>query len=675
MADKDAKVRLNLAAAGFQSGLADLRKKSKELEDALDGVGDGAKRASSKAGALKSVLLGGLGAGKNALGDMASQLKSTIGMAASLGGALSIGGAVSQTMDLASQYRDIAFAIQAGTGQATEYTQVQSMVEASAKRWSRANGEVADSFKAVYDDVGSIEYAKAAMDEVSKAARATGAPIESLRTLAGQLNEKFGITSKELPDAMAAMIAMGNKGGLSVADLSDKMGIFGASAKMAGLQGKEGLTQVVAMLNLADGATGNLKKAVGSVGGLLDQLGSPEAVKKMERALDPTGENPVSLRNKDGSTRTDAIDRILKKTGGNKDALSKALTGSVTGDSLKLLVSMGETYAKAFSETEGKVKVKTQAGLDAYHQALLEAGKQTLTAAQLEAQAQERLKDPRAQMQAAINKFTESFNRPEVAEAVSSLADSMPKLASVLGDVVGFAVDHPIATGLGVIGGRTAMAATTNMASSVAVSFAKGQASSIGAEIAASAAKNGAWGAAGMTLAKVAGPLVAAAVAYELGKAAIDSYFDSKDQATGDVIAAGADTQNIIHSGNKGKMEAQADRLRKTIAKSKEAEGGVGGYLGQAFGGVALMTGAITQKEFDASQNATAKAEAELRSLEEALSKGADGGNKASQAFDRLAAAADKVASKMNAVNGGAGTNGLPKAPGNAPGAGRGPGG
>jgi len=377
------------------------------------------------------------GAGLSRVGDQAKAVGEHIKRAASLavtfGGAFSFGAALHSVVALETSYKNLAFAIRAGTGQQTSFRQLMHDGNAIATRWGRSNDEVAQSVRALYDEVGDVNFAKAGAEQVAKAATATGASMQSLTGIAGVLNEKFNVTAEQLPDALATVVSLGNRGGASIEDMGEKLGILGAAARQAGIEGKNGLGQVVGLLNVADNATGSFKKSLAAVTGLLETLGDPEKAKKLEKSLG------ISLRDAKGSTRADALQRIMSKTGGKREALEKVFGG----EQAKLMIELGRTYSKAFDSTAGDIKTRTKAATDAFNAALAEAGKSQLTAADLDAQAKQRLEDPQRKLQAALNKLEEAMGSPEIIDALNKLAQQLPALANVISKVIGWVAQNP----------------------------------------------------------------------------------------------------------------------------------------------------------------------------------------------------------------------------------------
>lgn len=657
MSERDAKVRLELAAGGFLSMLKEIEKQAGGLAKEVEGIGTAGEKADKKLSPMLGSLKKGAGAAKDSMVELGTSLKSTLASAATLGGALSFGAGAHAGMALVGVYKDLAFQISTGTGKAVEWTEVQKDIEGAAGRWKQSNEKVAGSYRALFDETGDLQFTADAVDAVAMAATASGKSIESLTSIAGTLNEKFGITGGEMSDALASVLELGSKGGATVEDLGAKLGVVGASAKQMGLEGKAGLQQVLGMLNVGDNVTGSFKKNLAAVTGLMETFGNADKLKSIEKDLG------IKLTDKGGGARKDALDKILSKTGGKEETLSKVFQG----DTLKLVSDFGKTFQKTFSETEGTAKQKTAAALGAFHSALDAAGKTTLTASQLEAQAKKRAaEDPARAMDDAMNKFKAAFTKPEMIASMEKLAQLLPRVASGAAKLVEMVANHPMLAGAAFLGAK----AGGSFATSIAGDAIKGIGKSIGKDIAATAAKDGAWGTAGKSLGAAAGIAVAAAVAYEIGKAAIDSIYEDKAQDQGDLSSGGANAVAAIASGDTKRMAAEEKTLKAKIAKAKDNHSGVSGFVDDTFGAAAqLFSGGEIKGDVQA--NTIAKAEADLRDLQKAMAKGGKATDKAADSHDKVARAAERAAAALDRIvppSGGGGTNGLPPAPGNAPG-------
>lgn len=662
MSERDAKVRLELAAGGFLTMLREIQKQAEQLGNEVEGIGESGEKAEKKLHPALASMKKGFGAAKSALSEFGSSIKSAIGDLTTLGGALTLGAGARAAIETVDAYKDIAFAVQTSTGKAQQWQTVQGDIEGTARKWKIANGEVAASYLELFKTTEDLDFTRAAMESIGQAHRATGASVATLTALANELNEKFGVTPDKIDSAMATLIGAvpGGKAGLE--ELGDKLGLLGASARAVGYEGEAGLKKALGMLNLAGAGGGSFKKELMSVIQLFETLGDSDQVKRIEKTLG----HGTKLRDKAGKTKADALEIIMRETGGKHEELSKIFSGPL----LRFSSELGKTYATTFAGTAGDAKTKTKAATEALSRAMETAGKSSLTSADLQRQATERLKDPKAQLQDAMNKFQQALTKPEMMASMEKLAQLLPKLTSGMTSLLEMAVDHPIlAAGafLGKKGGGAMLGSVAGDAAGWTAGKAAGLGKSIGSNLAAEAAKNGAWATAGSQLAKVAGIAIAAAVAYELGKQAIDEVFATTAQDEGDLAALGAGAAAVAASGDKKAMAAHAETLRSRIKQAQENEDSVGGFVKNTFGGVAEIVSGGDVKQ-DIQKDNIARAEAELRNLESAMAKGAKGGDKVATAHERAAAAAERLAKAMDKVKpggAGGGNNGLPPAPGN----------
>jgi hypothetical protein len=650
MAEKDAKVRLNLAASGFLAQLQALSKASKEFEHAVEGIGEGAEKTERKLGAFAQAGKAGMGAVKSSLADLGSTIKSTLTQVATLGGALSMAGAAHSANEVVKGYKDLAFAISAGTGEVMTWQQVQKDIEGTSARWKRGNSEMSESYRALWDDIGDAGFAGAGIESVAKHATAGAGSVKALTNIVGQLKEKFDIPSEGIDDALAAVISMGNKGGASVEDLGEKIGMLGASAKQAGLEGGAGLERMVAMLNLADGVTGNFRKSLKAVTGITDQLGDPDKLKAISKEL------KIGLVDKKTNKPfAHALEMILAKSGGKQEVLAKVFSG----EELKLVTEFGKTYAKAFDSMKGDVKAKTNAGLAAFNDALHQAGQSTLTSAQVDAEAKKRLTDSDRQVAEAMNRLQVAFTKPEMVAALEKLAEVAPKVADALATILGVAVEHPKAAAAALVGGKLAGAALP-VVGGVLAKKALEKAAGTGVGVAARAGATRAVGMLGPAGAVAAAGAAGFAVGAVTANAAADHRWDKKNSRMLGLSDATIDARNAM-GGSEEQKHAAAAALRAQITASRKSQGGMGGLMDAIYNTGAQV---VSSGYRDPQRVAQEKASKQLEQLERSFGKSAVQGDRVAQTFSRLAESLDRVDNVFSKYGGGNGTNGLPPNPG-----------
>ena len=387
---------------GFQRHL------SAGLKGGLDSIKNGFSR-------LKSFVVGlGLFAGLPGLKDMAQH-----------------------AIQMEGSYRHLAFAIKAGTGVGVEWRDLQKDIQRTALDTGNKTEDLAASFEGLFKDIGDPKFAASAMKSVAVAATASGESVQTLTEIAGTLNEKFGVTASQMDEALRGVLSLGNKGGVTVQQMSEKLGMVGSSAKAAGLDGVAGFSKIAALLNIADASTGSFKKGISAVSGLIDTLGSKA---ERSKALVKLGLDPSQVK----GDATEVLGEIFKKTGGSKDKLGVAFQG----EQLKLLTDLGQTYAKTFAETEGDVKTKTKAAVEAYRATLDAAGKSTLSEADMKQQFADEMESNEKKIAQALTKLELTFTKPEIMAAIGKLASALPALADVVVKATSFAVEDPAMAGI-----------------------------------------------------------------------------------------------------------------------------------------------------------------------------------------------------------------------------------
>lgn len=418
-AEHVAAVKVKIDPAGGKRGL-------KELDDET-------KRT---AGSMKKALGDAVSAGMKGAGDaakgMLSGLKSIMATAGGVLGGLGTAELLKGALEAKSKYSDLSAGIRQAGGSAKDAAAAQSQAQRSALAWAQDSMKVADAFTAIKDETGSIDYAQDSIDTVSEAARGAHKSLESMAAVTGLLNEKFGITAEQLPDALADVVGLSAKGGVGFEEMSEKLGLIGAYAKEAGLQGREGLGQIVGMLNLADNANGSFKKGISAVGGLLEQLSTSAGKNKLGAAL--------GISQKDlGGNAAQQIEAIMRATKGQKSQLEKAFGG----EQLKLLVDLGRTYAASFESTKGDVKTKTVAGVAALQESFAAASKSAVTWSDLQTEAAAQMKEAPQKIATATEKMRQAFQSERMQAAIGKFADKLPALADFIARLVSFTVDNP----------------------------------------------------------------------------------------------------------------------------------------------------------------------------------------------------------------------------------------
>ncbi len=663
MASREAEIRITFKKGAAVGGLRDVEKEAKS-------VGAGIKSA------LGSSLKAGFSSAASSMKSFFGELKGHMKLAASLGGAFAVGSAIKGALDLTGRWKDLAFAIEAGTGKTVDWRSEMENAQSVAKKWALSTDDVTTAFKLLYEDIGDPAFARKGMAEVAKASRATGASVETLSKIAGQLNEKFGVTAEELPDGLAMAVSLANKGGISLEDMGEKIGMLGASAKLLGLQGTDGFRQVIAMANVADGSTGNLKKTISGVAGLLDEMSKADFGKKVKTQLG------LDVTTK-GRLNPDALRKIIQTTGGKQEMLAKVFTG----EQLKVVSDLGKVYSETFNATKGTVEKKTHEATVAYQNALNQAAKTTMTKERMEEQAAKRAADPKAQLQRAMDLFAEQFTKPELMAAIADLAKNMPQLASAVAKVVQFVVKHPALAGAAFVGAKVGGSFAGGMAGDLALATGKkiggaaadamsSGAKTIGGSIAAGLEGSSKWGSVGRVIGVAAAAAIGFAIGEELSKRTTEKDIERAGKTGGGLSAAAASAHAALETGSDESKRAALAMLESKMSAAKNENalfptslsnvtaGDV--VAGLAFGPAGLLAKRGAQGNLQS--EGMSSAEKEAAALRESLAKTSSGGNKAADSMERAAKAAERFAGSLDKASAGGDVKGPMKLGGGAPG-------
>jgi hypothetical protein len=639
MSDKEARVRLTLNSGSFLGGMQQLS-------------GDVQRISKTMESAMQTPFNGGLKAAKESFGKIRGEIGTIAKMGIGLGGGFEVASAVKGALEMSGQYKSLAFRIEAATGKAIKAKEIQEEIETTAMKWSRANSEVDDSLKELFTRTGNYAFAAEAVQSVAMAAQAGKEPMEAFTGIAAQLNKVFGITAEQMPAALASVTSLAGKG----ADLGELAGMFeraGASAKVLGMQGSEGLARFSAMLNLSAGSGATMRQRVTGLNQIMMELSSPEAMKGFEKKLHESLHKTVHLVSKRGVIADNALERIMRATGGDSGKLQEIFKG--TG-SASLMGGLGKVY-------------KETGGGQAFEDAIQKLGASSLTASRMEKEAAANNSKASAEMKRAMNELENEFSKPEMLKALKEMAHIMPKVAHGAAQLLEMVVNHPLLGGGAVIGGKIALDAAGGFGSTLMAGLGKkivaevmaqkltvvakpivdGLGMTIGKEFVTVAAAATPWQNAGKLLAQTAGVAIAAYVAYEAGKWLIDKAMESKadDQRTAAVGVA------VSGTGDKKQIEPALKKAREAL-KVAEAEARATSHMGVGGMGAGMTPGGgevIETKEVKLLRGT-------VRELEEALRGLSRTSKDASGELNKVKSAA------------GAASNGLPKPGANEPGAG-----
>ncbi len=602
MSEREAGVKLTLDDGQY---VAQMRK-----------VGDEAEHAGQKGKHAMGIFGEGVHGAMHAVHGLHKSLETVTELATGLAAGFSIEEALHTVVDLDSKFKHLAFAISQSTGELVKSRDIQEMVEESAAKAGRRTVEMAGAFEELFKATSDPSFGREALEAIGMTATATGESVEDLTRLAAQLHEKFQVEGKAIPDAFAQIWEAAQKGGPRISEVADVAGFMGAELKQAGLEGERGLDFMVGALQRLHGPLKSTMAAAKGVKATLLALGDKAKLKELskEAGIDPA----ALLKEKDLLGRLRMI--LGKGTKGVK-AIQASMHGDDEQQALKTLFL--DPFQEALT-TAGKAGKKGRdqidAALDALDDHIEDFGHHVTTVADLEKEAAERMKDPKMQLQKALEELEKAFGNPEIIAAINDMSHYLPQASAALAGFVKFAVAHPLVAGAGVVGGTAAKGfAEAVLARSIEKGAQKGMAGLKGglkylfSEQAHGLGTDNWMGPSrmrtlydGITQAHIAGgvkvgnilSLALIAAAYEMGSEFIRGKAEEDAKTTGDLSAASAAASST--TGSVDRQQALTDNLAKKLAEAKESRSGAGGLMEDVFSGWGAAVGgpsAATEKD------------------------------------------------------------------------------
>lgn len=468
---KTAGIKLTLQSQGFNNGL-------KKAED------DAKKSGSRMGGAFKEALSSGLKAGLDAVKSTFSTIKDTVLSIGGLAGGIGVVEMLRGAVTAEHGFRKLAFAIRAGTGAGVDFQQMQKNVQAIAVKTGQSTEELGATLAHVFKETGDAKFAQASIETIATAATGTGEELEALGQISAVLNQKFGITAEQLPDALAMVYSAANKGGASLQDLGEDFGELGGKARSLGATGTEGLQKMLTLTNMAKVESGKFSQAMTALPQIFDAIlerGKDWKVKFGIETVDAKGKplDPYQI-----------IKNIVTKTKGDRTKLAELGFG---GEGLQTLMGLSKSFSGALNANGTNVK-EAQAS---YDEALAKAGESTMKWNDIQLNASYEAESTEKRFAVALEKLKATFAKPEITDAINKLAESLPKLADVVAEVVGFAAKNPALAAGGLVGAQFGSAAFGGAAQSLISSMIQSAMSKGGAGAAATVAESAATSAGG----------------------------------------------------------------------------------------------------------------------------------------------------------------------------------
>lgn len=553
MAEKEAAVKLTLDASQFTSQMGE--------------VGNKVATTAARGTASMRMLSAGTNAAKRSFVDLGNSAKRLLSTAVGLGSAFVFGSAIKGAVELDARMKDLAFRVKLATGQTVDSTAMQRRFEQAALATGRTTRDMADAFDTVFSATGDAKLSEAAMRSVGTAAMATGESVAALAEAAQLANRKFGVSAEQMDAALAGIVEKTAGGGKRLDDLGLRFSKMAGEAAGAGFKGAAGMTSLLGMLVDLDSKVGEVAD-IGLRGFFQQMKDGSSQVRAFEKA--------AKIKFDPDTTAFEKVQKILAGGPSTLGQFKQTLTGDIR--------TVFEEMIRPFEEEVGIARKggaseqdATERGLKAFAERLDKAGRTSVSAADLAAQAAKRAEDPQARLRQAFERVQQAVAQPAMIEAIDSLTASLPAVAKVFADLVSFAAKNPLLAGAIGIGGKVGGAFLGGAMLEVLKGHTAGG-KVAGEEVAAGHAAGGraaakTVGASGGAFGKVAGAAIAGAIAFAITKEQVDRVFDEDAKRQGDSAATGAGAAAAAAGGNVGKQKEALAALDAQIASERKSLG------------------------------------------------------------------------------------------------------
>jgi hypothetical protein len=650
MSVREASIRVNMKAQGFLSGLRQLLQSAETTATKMGTSFKNAVGPSFTAGIKKS---------KDALKDLGSGVKENMKNVATLGGAIGTGALINNAMQLQEIYGQVAFQLERSTGKAHSLAEVQNYVTSSARKTKRTHEELGNAMAVMLDRGADPTFAIQSLEAVGHVMNVTGKESEKVGRLLAGMQIKYGLNAQQASSMMDEVLVTQSAGKLSLEEYMEDFNEFGSVAKTAGLGGIKGLQFMLGMITkmgpALNGSTGEVSAGLDILFERLRDVGIVENIFK-------TAAPGVKFDKKQFVALDNAVDQLEALSKGGPKVMA-AFKESFTGrEETAAIEAMMGSYFKTYNEQIGKGVKDTQSHLDAMEDLRIDFDDMTKPIAEQGKIAEQsaRIQETgSAKVRSAMNILSEAMTKPQMLEAIDSLAENMPTLASGFAKIIGFVVKHPLLAAGGFAAGK------------VGLSFASGALGEAGSKIGGAAAKSiatqavamGPWKTAGAAL----GIAAVAYLAYKGGEALIDSMYEARSKEHGAAVGAEASAFATAGGTNMVKKEQELQGIRAQLAKAKEEQSSVGGMASDAansfFAALAGAGAAVGLNDdvgySDTRADSIAKLEAAERELTTSIEKQkkstqnvAEGGEQAAKALTYASIAANNFTKAMRDAGG-----------------------
>lgn len=165
------------------------------------------------------------------------------------------------------------------SAQQASWQQLQQLAQDTAQPVDK----VREGLDALVASGRTLPEAMAFLPAVARTAQASGSEVADIAKTADSVGESFKLAGADMQTAFDIMAAGGKAGKFELKDLARYLPSLGPAASAIGFEGKKGLADLVAMLQVMRKGSGTAEEAVGSMNNILAKMESDKTAKEFKK--------------------------------------------------------------------------------------------------------------------------------------------------------------------------------------------------------------------------------------------------------------------------------------------------------------------------------------------------------------------------------------------------------
>lgn len=223
-------------------------------------------------------------------------------------------------------------------------------VQDIANKTAMPLGNVVGGLEALVASGRSLKESMAFLPSVAMTAQAAGAQTVDMAKSADAIATHLKVSSAEMQGAFDILVAGGKAGQFELKDMASYLPSMAPAAKALGMEGKAGLTQLVAMLQVIRKGSGSSEQAATSMNNIMQKMTSQETINKFKK-MGVNLEEALAKGKKEGRNIIEVFEEATwKAVKGDLSQLTKVIEDSEFQRGMRAILSMRGEWQKLTQE-------------------------------------------------------------------------------------------------------------------------------------------------------------------------------------------------------------------------------------------------------------------------------------------------------------------------------------